>query len=63
MFLVQSAHETDRRAELLEEWWPLVDAPVHGLEVLVRSPHRPREQPDEAVDYTVDAVLAETPRR
>jgi len=61
MFFVQGAHEADARAELFEDWYPMIDAPVKDVQVLDTSGHRPLwEQPDEFVDYMVDTVLAET---
>lgn len=61
MFFVQGAHEADGRAELFDEWYPMVDAPEKDLEVLGTSGHRPLwEQPDEFVDYMVTTVLAKT---
>jgi len=61
MFFVQGAHEADARAELFEDWYPMIDAPVKDVQVLSTSGHRPLwEQPDEFVDYMVGTVLAET---
>ena len=61
MFFVQGAHEAGGRAELFNEWYPMIDAPIKDLAVLETSGHRPLwEQPDEFVDYMVDTVLAET---
>ena len=61
MFFVQGAHEADGRADVFEDWYPSVDAPVKDLAVLDTSGHRPLwEQPDEFVDYMVDTVLAQT---
>ncbi len=55
------AHEAGGRAELFEDWYPTVDAPIKDLTVLDTSGHRPLwEQPDEFVDYMVNTVLAET---
>lgn len=61
MFFVQGANEADGRAELFDEWYPMVDAPIKELAVLETSGHRPLwEQPDEFVDFMVDTVLART---
>ncbi len=61
MFFVQGAHEAGGRAELFDEWYPNVAAPIKDMTVLDTSGHRPLwEQPDEFVDYMVDTVLAET---
>ena len=61
MFFVQGAHEAGGRAQLFDEWYPMIDAPMKDLEVLDTSGHRPLwEQPDEFVDYMVDTVLAQT---
>lgn len=60
MFFVQGAHEADGRAELFDDWYPMVEAPIKDLTVLDTSGHRPLfEQPDEFVDYMVDTVLAQ----
>ena len=61
MFFVQGAHEADGRAELFEQWYPMIDAPIKDLVVLETSGHRPLwEQPDKFVDYMVGTVLTET---
>ncbi len=61
MFFVQGAHEADGRADLFDEWFPMIDAPIKDVQILATSGHRPLwEQPDEFVDYMVDTVLAET---
>ncbi len=61
MFFVQGAHEADGRAELFEQWYPMIDAPIKDLVVLETSGHRPLwEQPDQFVDYMVGTVLTET---
>ena len=61
MFFVQGAHEASGRAELFEEWYPMVQAPTKDLVVLDTSGHRPMwEQPDEFVDYMVGTVLDRT---
>lgn len=61
MFFVQGAHEADGRAELFDDWYPMVEAPIKDLAVLDTSGHRPLfEQPGEFVDYMVDTVLAQT---
>ena len=58
MFFVQGAHEAGGRAELFDDWYPMIDAPIKDVEVLDTSGHRPLwEQPDEFVDYMVDTVL------
>lgn len=61
MFFVQGAHEADGRAEVFDDWYPMINAPVKDVVVLDTSGHRPLfEQPDEFVDYMVDVVLAQT---
>ena len=61
MFFVQGAHEAGGRAELFDDWYPMIDAPVKDMTVLDTSGHRPLwEQPDEFVDYMVNTVLATT---
>jgi pimeloyl-ACP methyl ester carboxylesterase len=58
-YFVQGAHEAGGRAEVFDDWYPMVDAPVKDLVVFDTSGHRPLfEQPDEFVDYLVDTVLA-----
>jgi pimeloyl-ACP methyl ester carboxylesterase len=64
MFFVQGANEADGRAELFNDWYPMINAPVKDMTVLNTSGHRPLwEQPDEFVDYMVDTVLATTQSR
>lgn len=61
MFFVQGAHEAGGRAELFDEWYPMIDAPIVDLVEFDTSGHRPLwEQPDEFVDYMTDTVLAQT---
>jgi pimeloyl-ACP methyl ester carboxylesterase len=61
VFFVQGAHEAPGRAELFDDWYPRVRAPVKDLVVLDTSGHRPLfEQPDEFVDYLTDVVLPRT---
>lgn len=61
MYFVQGAHEAGGRAELFEEWYPMITAPTKDLVVLDTSGHRPLwEQPDESVDYLVNTVLHQT---
>jgi pimeloyl-ACP methyl ester carboxylesterase len=61
MFFVQGANEADGRAELFNDWYPMIDAPVKDMTVLDTSGHRPLwEQPAEFVDYMVNTVLATT---
>lgn len=61
MFFVQGSHEPGRRAELFDEWYPQVSAPLKDLAVVETSGHRPLfEQPDEFVDYMVGTVLTQT---
>ncbi len=61
MYFVQGAHEARGRAQLFEQWYPMVDAPIKDVAVLETSGHRPLwEQPDEFVDYLVGTVLPET---
>jgi hypothetical protein len=48
MFFVQGAHEADGRADVFDDWYPTVDAPLKDLTVFDTSCHRPLwEQPDE----------------
>ena len=64
VFVVQGRHEAGGRAELVDEWFPMVDAPLEDLEILDTSGHRPLwEQPEAFVEYMVDTVLAETSDR
>jgi pimeloyl-ACP methyl ester carboxylesterase len=61
MFFVQGAYEAPGRAELFDDWYPLVDAPVKDRLVLGTSGHRPLfEQPQEFTDYLTDVVLPRT---
>jgi pimeloyl-ACP methyl ester carboxylesterase len=61
MFFVQGANEAGGRAQLFEQWYPMIDAPIKDVTELETSGHRPLwEQPDEFVDYMVDTVLART---
>ena len=61
MYFVQGAHEAGGRAEVFDDWYPMIDAPDKDLVVLDTSGHRPLfEQPDRFVDYLVDIVLART---
>ncbi len=61
MFFVQGAHEADGRAEVFDEWYPMIDAPIVDRVELDTSGHRPLwEQPDEFVDYMTGTVLAAT---
>ncbi len=58
VFFVQGAHEAPGRADLFEEWYPLIEAPAKDLVVLDTSGHRPLfEQPDEFVDYLTHVVV------
>ena len=60
VFFVQGAHEAGGRAELFNEWYPMIEAPVKELAVLDTSGHRPLfEQPEEFIDFMVDTVLAD----
>lgn len=59
MYFVQGAHEAGGRAEVFDDWYPMVAAPVKDVVVFDTSGHRPLfEQPDEFVEYMVDTVLA-----
>ena len=61
MYFVQGAHEARGRAQLFEQWYPTVNAPIKDVTVLETSGHRPLfEQPDEFIDYLVGTVLPET---
>lgn len=64
MYFVQGANEARGRAQLFEQWYPMVDAPIKDVAVLETSGHRPLwEQPDEFVNYLVGTVLQETNSR
>lgn len=64
MFFVQGAHEADGRAELFDEWYPMIDAPMKDLVVFDTAGHRPPwQQPEAFTDYMVDTVLARTTDR
>ncbi len=39
VFFVQGAHEAGRRAELFDEWYPQVSAPLKDLAVFETSGH------------------------
>ncbi len=55
---VQGAHETRARAQVFEEWLPMLEAPSKDLVVFERSGHRPLfEQPTQFTDYMVEEVL------
>ena len=61
MFFAQGAHEADGRADVFDDWYPMIDAPIVDRVELATSGHRPLwEQPDEFVDYMTDTVLAMT---
>ncbi len=61
VYFVQGAHEADGRAEVFDDWYPMIDAPTKDRIVLDTSGHRPLwEQPDQFVDYMVTTVLAQT---
>lgn len=61
VFLVQGAHEAPGRAELVDQWWPSLDAPVKDLTVFGTSGHRPLfEQPQEFVEHLTEVVLPRT---
>ncbi|HSM66140.1 MAG TPA: alpha/beta hydrolase, partial [Ilumatobacteraceae bacterium] len=61
MFFVQGAHEADGRAEVFDDWFPMIDAPIVDRVELDTSGHRPLwEQPDEFVDYMTGTVLPMT---
>ena len=58
MFFVQGAHEAPGRADLFNEWYPMITAPRKELVVFETSGHRPLwEQPDEFVRFMTDTVL------
>ncbi len=60
-FFVQGAHESPGRAQLVEQRYPLIDAPDKDLTVLDTSGHRPLvEQPEEFVANLTDVVLPRT---
>ncbi len=59
VFFVQGAHEAGGRAEVFDEWYPTLGAPIKDVTFLATSGHRPLwEQPEEFVDYMVTTVLA-----
>ncbi len=61
MFFAQGAHDAPGRADLFDEWYPMIDAPIKELAVFDTSGHRPLfEQPDRFVEFMVDTVLAKT---
>ncbi len=61
MFFVQGAHEADGRAEVFDDWYPMIEAPIVDRVEFDTSGHRPLwEQPDEFVDYMTDTVLEMT---
>ena len=61
MFFVQGAHEAGGRAELFDDWYPMIEAPIVDRVEFATSGHRPLwEQPDEFVEYMTDTVLATT---
>jgi pimeloyl-ACP methyl ester carboxylesterase len=58
VFFVQGGHEAPGRADLFDEWYAVVSAPVKDRVVFATSGHRPMfEQPEEFVDYLVDVVV------
>jgi proline iminopeptidase len=60
LYLAQGAHEARGRAELANEWFALVDAPVKKMVTFDTSGHRPLfEQPEEFTKFMVETVLAE----
>jgi pimeloyl-ACP methyl ester carboxylesterase len=62
MFFVQGANEAGGRADVFDDWYPMIKAPIKEMTVLATSGHRPLwEQPDEFVSFMVDTVLAQTP--
>jgi len=64
VFFVQGAHEAGGRAELFDEWYPMIDAPIKDVAVLDSSGHRPLfEQPAEFVDYLSEIVIPATDGR
>ncbi|MEZ5238327.1 MAG: alpha/beta hydrolase [Microthrixaceae bacterium] len=61
MFFVQGTHEAGGRAELFEQWYPSIDAPIKELATLDTSGHRPLfEQPEEFVEFMEGTVLERT---
>ena len=61
MFFVQGAHEAGGRAEMFDDWYPMIEAPIVDRVEFGTSGHRPLwEQPDEFVDYMTETVLAAT---
>ena len=61
VFFAQGAHEAGGRADLFDQWYPMIEAPIKELSTFDTSGHRPLfEQPDEFVEFMVDTVLART---
>ncbi len=61
MFFVQGAHEADGRADVFDDWYPTIDAPIVDRVEFDTSGHRPLwEQPGEFVEYMTETVLAMT---
>ena len=61
VYLVQGAHEACGRAELVDEWFALLDAPYKEIVLLDTSGHRPLfEQPDAFHEFMIGTVLADT---
>jgi len=57
----QRAHEARGRAELVDEWFALLDAPYKEIVLLDTSGHRPLfEQPDAFQEFMVGTVIAST---
>ena len=60
--LVQGRHEARGRAELVEEWFGLLEAPDKQLVVFERSGHRPMfEEPDRFFEVMTEEVLTRIP--
>ena len=61
MFFVQGAHEADGRADVFDDWYPMIEAPIVDRVEFDTSGHRPLwEQPDQFIDYMTETVLAMT---
>lgn len=61
VFMVQGLHEARGRAELADEWFARLDAPVKQRFVIAGTGHRPLfERPDAFLDVMTGTVLART---
>ena len=61
VYLVQGANEIDGRRQLVDEWYPMLEAPTKQLVEFETAGHRPLfERPERFVAYVADTVLPET---